>query len=341
VWALLLCAACGSSTSSSYVPRTEVTLDEAAGPSALAPLGVAEKVGGSYAKGDVATRSVSALLAACVRPALEREPWLTGTLTYRWDVTRPEAMTVEGDLASLSAASCMRDALGRATLAEGAAGTIVYDLELRGTYAARPLDEGLALDLDVVGLDATGPATQPPQRAIEDLGGTHEKLSRCAFGAQPTLEREPWFVVGVGSDGSATLVPAEDEDAATACMRRALASARFPTEGRGYGLSVLVARGNERAEFGMIGLLNSGDAVGVGTLGSGGGGRGEGIGLGELGTIGKGNGTGFGSGGLAGQSRTKPPTVRMSSPSRRDPAHRSAELRALSPLLRERTAHGP
>ena len=61
------------------------------------------------------------------------------------------------------------------------------------------------------------------------------------------------------------------------------------------------------AEFGMIGLLNTGDADGAG--------RGEGIGLGDIGTIGRGAGTGtgsgFGSGGRLGGK--KPPQVRMGS----------------------------
>jgi hypothetical protein len=92
------------------------------------------------------------------------------------------------------------------------------------------------------------------------------------------------------------------------------------------------------AEFGMIGLLNSGpdatvpwgtndavgglvggvpgDAFGAGGLGlsgigPGGGGRGEGIGLGSIGTLGHGAGFGSGHGRLTGSKRSKPPQIRM------------------------------
>jgi hypothetical protein len=351
--ALLLIAACEPTAATLEVPRTDVTLDGSLLPSALTPMGVVETVGGSYPNAERATRSVTALVAACLRPMLEREPWLTGSLSVRWAVTRPEAMTVDGDLASFAAVACTKDALARAFLSEGATGSIVYSLEVRGTYVARDLDETATLDVDVVGLDASGPATQPPKQALDELGGTREKLQRCAFGATPALSLERWFVMGVGADGVPALAPTEGDDEATGCMQRALARARFPTEQRAYGLSVLVAPEGEgraasvdRAEYGMIGLLNSGaggdpdaptapwgrdemigvgDAFGVGGLGlrgtgQGGGGRGEGIGLGNVGTIGVGGastGTGFGSGKgrLGGAHRTKPPTVKMGSTS--------------------------
>lgn len=344
--ALLLIAACEPTAATLEVPRTDVTLDGSLPPSALTPMGVVETVGGSYPNAERATRSVTALVAACLRPMLEREPWLTGSLSVRWEVTRPEAMTLDGDLASFVAATCTKDALARVFLSEGATGSIVYSLELRGTYVARDLDETATLDVDVVGLDASGPATQPPKPAVEDLAGTREKLRRCAFGAAPPLSLERWIVLGVGADGGPTLAPTEGEDEATGCMRRALASARFPTERRAFGLSVLVApevvgraASVDRAEFGMIGLFNSGaggdpdaptapwgrddtigDNFGAGGLGLqgtgvGGGGRGDGLGLGTLGTIGvggAGTGPGFGTGsGRLGGGPTKPPILKM------------------------------
>ena len=336
---VLLLAACEPSASTIGVPRTDVSLDETSAPSALAPMGLLETTSGSYPHAERATRSVTALVAACLRPVLEREPWLTGSLSYRWDVARPEAMTVGGDLATFAAASCAKDALTKVALVEGASGTIAYDLQLRGTYSARELDEASTLDVEVVGLDPSGPAAEPPKPAIEGLAGTRDALRRCAFGAAPALAREPWFVLGVSPDGTPTLAPSDDDDdEASACMRRVLARARFPTEQRAYGLSVVVARTDEgpsssvQAEFGMIGLLGSADgdpnapvapwgrddAVGLsdavggltaGGAGIGGGGRGEGIGLGNIGTIGTGAGTGFG-GGRLGSSRTKPPQLR-------------------------------
>ncbi|MFT3773384.1 MAG: AgmX/PglI C-terminal domain-containing protein [Minicystis sp.] len=84
------------------------------------------------------------------------------------------------------------------------------------------------------------------------------------------------------------------------------------------------------AQFGIIGLLNTGndpdaaqgnmwgasvgDAQGYGGLGLGGGGRGEGIGLGSIGALGHGAGTGQGFGfghGRLGGSRGKPPQIRL------------------------------
>jgi hypothetical protein len=276
-----------------------------------------------------------------LRPTLEREPWLVGSLTYRWDVARTSDVEVGGDLASVAAASCIKGALAKATLDPRASGTIHYDLEVRGTYVARALDDALRLDVEVVGLDPSGPAASPPRSATEDLAGTREKLRRCAFGAAPALERPEWIVLGVGADGAATVATPDTgllAQEASSCMRRTLSQVRFPTEGRPYGLSLVIgpeadarsvpppdvqeagmigllgtSPGGHQLDPSMFGVLGSSDAIGVGGLGlrgtgEGGGGRGEGIGLGPIGTIGQGANTGPG---LGAGARTAPPKVRV------------------------------
>lgn len=356
---LLAAAACGSSSSTVEVPSTEVTLEEPLAPSALVAMGIREKVAGSYDGGERATRSVTALVGACVRPMLEREPWLVGSLTYRWDVTRPEAISKGGDLAAFPASGCVEAALGKAIVQDGAKGSVEYTLEFAGTYEPAPFTEERFLVTKVNGLDWSNVMATPPE-ATEELAGTEEKLRRCAFGAAPALEDSLWLVMGVAADGTVTLGPNEAESEASTCMRRVLHAAKFPTEGRPYGLSVEFyptdptvepAEPTGGAEFGIIGLLNSGaggdpdaptapwsrddsdpqaargnmwgdavgDSFGAGGLGlvgigEGGGGRGEGIGLGTIGVIGKGSGTGQTTGfgsGRLGGSRTKPPSVRM------------------------------
>jgi hypothetical protein len=275
----------------------------------------------------------------------------------QWEVTRPETLQTSGELASLSAASCVKAELAKAALAPGASGTIDYTLQFGGGFTAKPIPDEQDLSSTVIAINWAEGSAKPPEQVRSDLAGTSEKLRRCAFGAAPQLELPLWLVLGVAANGTVTLGPPDDANEpseASACIRRTLLATRFPSEGRSYGLSVeltpseVVDVSSEMQEFGMIGLLNSGeggapwpdseissgisakgnlwgdsvgDAYGAGGLGlagigEGGGGRGESIGLGTIGSIGHGAGTGTGQGfgtgsGRLGGSRSKPPSVKM------------------------------
>ena len=268
VW--LLATACGPSLTNVEVPSTEVTLEQPLAPSALALLGIRETVGGSYAGAERATRSVTTSVAYCVRPTLEREPWLTGALRFQWEVTRPETLQTSGELASLSVASCVKAELAKAALAPGASGSIDYTLQFGGGFTATPIADEHELNSTVIAINWAEGSAKPPEQVRSDLAGTSEKLRRCAFGASPQLEQPLWLVLGVAANGTVTLGPPDDANEpseASACIRRTLVATRFPSEGRGYGLSVELsptepmlqeANSETQQEFGMIGLLNTG-----------------------------------------------------------------------------------
>lgn len=80
---IVLTVGCSSANSVTEVPKSDITLEAPLAPSALAPLGVTESVGGSFGEGARAIRGVTSLVAACVRPVVEREPWLRGSISFR------------------------------------------------------------------------------------------------------------------------------------------------------------------------------------------------------------------------------------------------------------------
>ncbi len=331
---LLLSAGCTSSAATPEAPQTEVVIEEPLPPSTLPALGVTEAVTG--AGGERAVRAATVEVGACVKPAVEREPALTGTLSFRIEpgattngsgrsprtsTEQSEVKPATGTLATLPVAACVRDALG----AVNGTGAIDYTLTFKGNPSPQPLRSGTALNEEWLTVDWSSAGPNGPAAFAKASAALRERFQRCAFGAEPILSEKVWLTGRVAKGGAVTLGLGKPGDAAD-CIHRALRTAALPDAGHDYAFSVILrpniegdAMSDDATEFGLIGLLNTSegsggptapwtrddsvppsgaDGLGLVGIGEGGGGRGEGIGLGSIGAIGHGNpsGQGFGSG---------------------------------------------
>jgi hypothetical protein len=336
---VLLAAGCSSATPVAGTPGTDVVIDEPLAPSSLPALGVTESVTG--AGGERAVRAVTAAVGACVKPVVEREPALTGTMTFRIE---PGASTptkpATGTLAALPAAACVRDALA----AVEATTALDYTLTFKGNPSPQPLRSDVGLSEEWVTVDWSIAGPKGPTAFAKASLALRERFQRCALAAEPILNEKVWLTGRVAKGGAVTLGLGKPGDAAE-CMHRALRTTALPDAGHDYAFSVVLrpniegeATSDDAREFGLIGLINTtpgsggqiepwtrddsvppsgADGLGLAGIGEGGGGRGEGIGLGSIGTLGHGAGTGtgqgFGSGNgrLGGAHRAKPATVKM------------------------------
>lgn len=262
--------------------QSEITLPEQLPASSVALLGVKESVTGTVPDGERWVRGATTPVAACVRSALEREPALRGELTLHVELAgRPAVTPTSGDLSSIAMSRCVAEALAARPVPPGATGSLDYTLTLSGHYDAAPLREDAVLKARWVGFDWSSADGQVPLAVGATLEALREPIRRCAFGAAPELEESRWLVMRVGVGGALTLdvrgtAPGgAPEDAATACVRRALGAASFPDAGHDYALSAYLSpQGSPRptgdpqhaplgqlrdgSDFGMIGLLNVG-----------------------------------------------------------------------------------
>jgi Ca-activated chloride channel family protein len=145
-------------------------------------------------------------------------------------------------------------------------------------------------------------AVQGP-RDNDDSAPAREAMREELTAAKPAPEKA----------GAPMDAPQERKDSAGSSPAPAAAPAPMPA-------ATAAASAATADEFGMIGLLKSGEepgGLGLSGVGEGGGARGEGIGLGDVGTIGHGAGTGTGQGfgaghgRLGGSKKTGGATVRM------------------------------
>ena len=306
--------------------RTDVTIDEPLAQSTLPALGVSEAITGA-ASAERAVRAVTTEVGACVKPAVEREPELRGTMIFRIEPGASVPIKpAGGTLSALPAAGCVRDALA-GVKSEAA---IDYTLTFAGNPNPKPVRPGAVLSEDWVSVDWSSSGPEAPPAFAESRAALGDRLLRCAFAAEPILNEKVWLAARVAKGGAVTVGAGKPGDASD-CIWRAVRATTFPDAGRDYAFSVVLRPSgdfkpaeadDEQQEFGMIGLLNSGDSSapwgrddatgGLGLRGTGKGGGGTGIGIG---TIGSGNttGQGFGNGNgrLGGAHSGKPPSVRM------------------------------
>ncbi len=336
---LILAAGCSSSPSSE-VPHADITLSEPMAPSALAPLGVKESVSG-MAGGERLIGSVTASVAACVKPALEREPDLRGEMRFDLEVgASVQTKRAEAGLGSLSAARCIESVLTKATPPAGAAGRLTYVLSFAGGYKPAPLREGVDVFARWIGRDWSAPTGKVPDAVAKTEESLRDRIRRCAFGAEPEMDERLWLVLRVGKGGSVMLGPSGSGDAAD-CIRRVVGATSFPDAGHDYAMSVILQpesavlsppeeATSDGQPFGMIGLLGSGagdaaqapwaaddtkgnmwgDEIGQ-AYGAGGLGLSGRAGTTGVGTIGKGSGSGSGFGRLGRDGTTAPPSIKM------------------------------
>ncbi|MBL8741574.1 MAG: hypothetical protein JNK04_10785, partial [Myxococcales bacterium] len=258
---LLFSAGCTASSTTTEAPHHEVVIAEPLAPSSLPALGVTEAVTGA-AGGERAVRAVTGEVGACVKPAVEREPTLTGTIAFRIEPGAGATKPATGTLAALPVAACLRDALRTVKTT----GVVDYSLTFNGNPSPQPLNVGALLNIDWAAIDwsATGPDAPA---ALAKTGETlRDRFRRCAFGAEPLLSEKAWLAVRVANGGAATVGIGKPGDASD-CIQRALRATTFPDAGHDYAFSVMLRPGpptdtaeNDKQEFGMIGLFNSGAA---------------------------------------------------------------------------------
>jgi hypothetical protein len=259
-------------------------------------------------------------IAACLRPALERDPDLRGSMFF---AVGREHGSVDGIFATLPSARCVLEELR----ALGEHGDVRITLEVGGRYIpGDPPTRSIALEgraeersVDVTRWDKLV-AKAGLGRCFWGLGDEPPIGSFVLRGHGPVISVEPMPPRGP--------VPGETE----LCLERKVqrmgpGRARDffsmtyrvhhgPPFGRddAVGADPLSARGNMWGD--TIGEAFGAGGLGLEGIGDGGGGRGEGIGLGSLGTIGHGAGVGAGQGfgrgvgGLAGRRRPMPANVR-------------------------------
>lgn len=248
--------------------------DEAAlPPSALQPLGIVEAISGTAPNAERAVRQVSTQVAACLKPALEREPWLRGELVFQLNgADQAKATSVSGELASLAAATCVQAALN--PINSNLHGqTIEYTLRFAGGYQPAEIEPRRKLRQHAAAVAWSASNGRVPAAWEGIWGAANEQLRRCALGAEPRLQEPAWGVLRVGattSFGWGTPTPSE----AHACMQRVLMRLQIaqPREGAEYALSVLLLPEPEEGEetesaavqaapprnSGVLTLLNSG-----------------------------------------------------------------------------------
>ena len=73
---------CGGAKEEAAVPTSEVKLAASEPPSRFAALGVKATLTPRSAESERWLRELDGALAACLKPALEREPWLQGRMTF-------------------------------------------------------------------------------------------------------------------------------------------------------------------------------------------------------------------------------------------------------------------
>ncbi|NUO50223.1 MAG: energy transducer TonB [Polyangiaceae bacterium] len=336
------CASASQPGTSDHDPAGETRIDPAPALTGLEGLGITERV---VVQPDAAQRLVSGAitgisgeLATCFRSSLDRDPKLTGAITYGVRLGagsgNTDKVSKKGDLASLPSAECARRVLEKISIPAASSEVhAFYTVTFGGTYRPKPLPEAghrmstWSADWD----DEDGKAPDGFERpAFNDS----DAFRRCAIGAEPVRLTPSWVVMNVGTDGSATLDDAGSKDDETdLCIRRQLGRVRFPKHTRPVAVSMLflpsapvaqkpaAEESTEGEDSAFAGL--SGDAMGLGGLGTGianpGGGGGTGMGIGSIGALGHGTGTGtgqgFGSGRgrLGGSHSTKPPKVKAGS----------------------------
>ena len=256
-------------------PGNEATDEAALPPSALQPLGIVEAVSGTAPNAERAVRQVSSQVAACLKPALEREPWLRGELVFQLHgAEQAKATSVSGELASLAAASCVQAALNPINTSLNGQ-TIEYTLRFAGGYQPAEIEPRRKLRQSAGAVAWSAQNGRIPAVWEGILGAANEQLRRCAFGAEPQLQEPAWGVLRVGattSFGWATPTPNE----AHACMQRVLMRLQLaqPREGAEYALGVLLLPEPEEVDEtepaavqappprpgGVLTLLNSGQS---------------------------------------------------------------------------------
>lgn len=311
---LLLTTSCASATPSGDPPRTDIVIDEPLAPSSLPGFGVTETVRGA-AGAERAVRAVTDDVARCVKSTAEREPALTGAMTFRIESEAYIAIKpATGSLAALPVAACVRDALG----AVKTNAAIDYTLTFNGNPQPDPIRAGATLRDEWIAIDwgpsATG-ALPDLSKIRQDL---RERLLRCAFATEPLLSERLWLTGRVAKGGAVTLGVAKPGDASD-CIQRAIRSGGLPDAGREYAFNVMLRPSLEaptptpeyEAAIGSLTGTGVGDSTGLGGLVLTAPGGGGGIGLGAIGTLGTGSGGfGTGNGRLGPASGTKSPSLK-------------------------------
>ncbi len=266
-------------------PGNEATDEAALPPSALQPLGIVEAVSGTAPNAERAVRQVSSQVAACLKPALEREPWLRGELVFQLHgAEQAKATSVSGELASLAAASCVHAALNPINTSLNGQ-TIEYTLRFAGGYQPAEIEPRRKLRQRAGAVAWSAQNGRIPAVWEGILGAANEQLRRCAFGAEPQLQEPAWGVLRVGattSFGWGTPTPNE----AHACMQRVLMRLQLaqPRDGAEHALSVLLLPEPEEVDEtelaavqasppshgGITSLLNSGQGSSLRGIGVGG-----------------------------------------------------------------------
>ncbi len=308
-------------------------------PRGLAKLGVVEQVlGAPHAGLSRALNAAGPALDACLRQSLDRDPSLQGALVFQLEIgaaARVERVAVTGDLRELPSAECARKALSSLSVSGAAPGaSFRYALELSGEHRPAKLPPD-APELRR-SLTSTAASTGWMHDASVDapFAAKAGALQRCILGAGGPVPVPTWIVLRAERDGTVKLEPlpaGEEQNETALCLRRTIEGMRLPATTSARALSALIGVSGQKpfpeerddvAEFGMVGLINSGaagdgttakgnmwgdeigDAFGAGGLGLQGIGEGGGgIGIGTIGT-----GPGFGSGGgrLGSSKRTTP-----------------------------------
>jgi hypothetical protein len=206
--------------------------------SLVEPLGVHEVVGGSYPGAVALSRSVSAEVAACLAPALDRVPSLEGTLQLRTNVGEPLAPRLSGTLTQHPLSDCIARSFERAARSAPGSGWVSYELSLTAKPAEPLL--GYRLDSQLASFDWRTPRQLESNTLHAGLASVRDDLERCAFGAQPHMTAEAWLVLRVAADGRTRVVTKLADKFIGACFERHLRRVDWPTNPYDYAVSVLL-----------------------------------------------------------------------------------------------------
>jgi hypothetical protein len=240
---------CGAAKDEAAVPTSEVKLAASEPPSRFAALGVKATLTPPSAESERWLRELDGALAACLKPALEREPWLQGRMTFALEPTSPsepastsKATSVGGELANHAAVSCLQQAFTQTKTTTREAGALKLELAFEGGYEAAALGAEPAIEQRIVGLDWNSDERVEPPAARPTLAAAAERLRRCAYGAEPKLRTPAWFALRVAAGGKveAQLASFIEPSAASDCAARVLRSLALPDAGHDYALSLML-----------------------------------------------------------------------------------------------------
>ncbi len=241
--------ACGSASERAAVPTSDVKLAASEPPSRFAALGVKASLTPPSAESERWLRELDGALAACLKPALEREPWLQGRMTFKLEPAAPseapptlKATSVRGELAYHAAGSCLQQAFTQTKSTIREAGVLNLELAFEGGYEAAVLGAEPALEQRIVGLDWNSDERVEPPAARPTLEAAAERLRRCAYGAEPKLRTPAWFALRVAAGGQveAKLASFIEPSPASDCAARLLRSLALPDVGHDYALSLML-----------------------------------------------------------------------------------------------------